>query len=239
MKGTQEDREEFRSRVKAALGDRTQKDLERSLGLAGSTLTRVFGGRRNIDAEFVEALATELGTTPRALVAGTGFAELLGEPSALSPQSEVAVLDDEEGLQTSEPAPEPGPEPSAQAAQTLPSREEPLASDIEPDLEWDPQITSSPQPADFGELEDEDTVVEEYAPARESYESAATVLAAPTESPGPDFDVQMEATGPDRGPGGHGPSLGGANSAGASEEERRRSGIGGRVVRFFSRIFGG
>ncbi len=104
MKGTKRDRDKLRKRVKAALDGRTQRELETELELSSGTLTRVFGGRRQVDAELLTAMAQGLGMEPIALVKGTKFAELLQEPESELPPEPGAEPEPE-------PAPEPEPEP--------------------------------------------------------------------------------------------------------------------------------
>jgi len=98
------DREKLRTRVKTELrkAERTQKDLEGKAGLSSGTLTRVFGGRRQLDRETVEAVASELGMTAAELVEGTAFDELLADVAEPA----------------GEPEAEPTPEPAAKSKPT-------------------------------------------------------------------------------------------------------------------------
>ncbi len=112
MKGTKSDRETLRNRVKDALGERTQKQLEQSLGVSGGTLSRVFGGRRNVDAEFLRGLANELDVDVRRLLHGTDFLLLFDDEELPPEPSEVDVV------APLPPVPSEGPAP----VESLPSR---------------------------------------------------------------------------------------------------------------------
>ena len=74
------DREKLRERVKTELRKqgRSQKELEDGAGLAAGALTRVFNGRRGLDAEMVAMLCAELKVPPETLFAGTSFLDDLG-----------------------------------------------------------------------------------------------------------------------------------------------------------------
>ena len=97
------DREKLRSRVKTELRKRgrSQKDLEASLGLASGTLTRVFGGRRKLDQELAEGIASQLGMPMEELFRATTYARVLDCTVEVVPaqaaSSEAAEGSEEEG----------------------------------------------------------------------------------------------------------------------------------------------
>jgi transcriptional regulator with XRE-family HTH domain len=104
------DREKLRERVKTQLRKqgRSQKDLEDGSGLAAGTLTRVFNGRRHLDAEVAEWLCRELGQSPEELFAGTTFLEFLSVVSA-----DVAEGSDDSGAETVDAASSSAPTDAA------------------------------------------------------------------------------------------------------------------------------
>ncbi|MEQ1507606.1 MAG: helix-turn-helix transcriptional regulator [Myxococcota bacterium] len=71
------DRELLRERVRARLDEtgRTQRQIETDCGWSSGTLTRVFGGRKTIDTEFLTALAGAVGVDVPTLVSGTTYAD--------------------------------------------------------------------------------------------------------------------------------------------------------------------
>jgi len=122
MKGTKSDRETLRARVKVALGERTQKELEQALGVSGGTLSRVFGGRRNVDAVFLRDLADGLGVEVERLLHGTDFLLLFDGAELPREAGDVDVV------APLPPPPTDGPPP----VESLPSRGGP-AADVVPD----------------------------------------------------------------------------------------------------------
>lgn len=140
---TNEDREQLRERVRAIL-DRTgasQKSVETACEWSSGTLTRVFGGRKAVDAELITTLAKALDTDPHTLVDGTGFAALLAEGSPpRSPDPEPA-----EPAVAAEPAPIPerAAEPTAVAGPE-PLGERPTEIDDDDDAYADAPTERSP-----------------------------------------------------------------------------------------------
>lgn len=101
-KPSDEDRELLRERVRALIDatGSSQRKIETDCGWSSGTLTRVFGGRKAVDRELVEALAAALGTTPEPLVAGTTWAALFAPEASVdsigdaSRETEVEDVDD-------------------------------------------------------------------------------------------------------------------------------------------------
>jgi transcriptional regulator with XRE-family HTH domain len=105
---TESERAMFRDRVKKGLAAAglTQKALEGQVGLKPGTLTRVFGGKKQLDEEILQALAAGLGASPEALVEGTAWTTLVASPSEPEPATRG-----EDPVPASEVAPEPEPDP--------------------------------------------------------------------------------------------------------------------------------
>ena len=76
---TEAQRKKFRERVKKALSDvgMTQKALELQLAITPGTMTRVFGGKKQLDAALLTAIGSALDVDPGALVSGTDWTSLL------------------------------------------------------------------------------------------------------------------------------------------------------------------
>ncbi len=118
------DREKLRSRVKTELRKlgRSQKDLETSLGLTSGTLTRVFGGRRKLDQELAEGIATELNSTIEELFKATAYLKVLDTSGdAAKPAPKPAAAKPAPKPAAAKPAPKPAaakpaPKPAAKAA---------------------------------------------------------------------------------------------------------------------------
>lgn len=210
MKGTKSDRETLRARVKAALGDRTQKDLEQELEVSGGTLSRVFGGRRNVDAPFLRSLAEALQIDVRRLLHGTDFLLLFDEAELPREAAEVDVV--------APLPPEPGEGPAP--IQSLPSRggrpadappPEPVAVSFD-----DPPARAEAPTATLPRRSEQTTV----PLAERDTEPTVTAVEAPVVD-----DPTAEEADHDRG----------------SDDEGREApqGIGGRLRRFFSNLFGG
>ena len=224
MKGTQEDREKLRSRVKGLLGERTQRDVERALEVSSGTLSRAFGGRKNLDADFLTSLAGELDTEASTLVEGTSFASLLGEPEAAEPAPE-AVEPEPEAVEPEvvepevvEPEPEPEvvePEPEPEVVEPEPELEavEPDADDPEAEHPDANEVEAVTEPATEPRVNGHTHGV----PAANGV-NGAHVSNSAHNGPG------HEAAGDDKAP---------------KAEEAPPPGIGGRVMRFFASIFGG
>ncbi|MEN0064540.1 MAG: helix-turn-helix transcriptional regulator [Myxococcota bacterium] len=136
MKGTKSDRELLRTRVKDALGDRTQKQLEQTLEVSGGTLSRVFGGRRNVDADFLRALADALDVEVHRLLHGTDFLLLFDDEELPREAGEVDVV------APLPPAPSEGPAP----VDSLPSRGGPAADAVPEAAAEEPEVASEPEP---------------------------------------------------------------------------------------------
>ena len=76
---TEADRGMFRDRVKKGLAAAglTQKALEGQAGLKPGTLTRIFGGKKQLDAGILSAIAAGIGASEETLVEGTAWASLV------------------------------------------------------------------------------------------------------------------------------------------------------------------
>jgi len=139
---TDPQREAFRDRVKQALGEAglTQKAFEQQVGIKSGTLTRVFGGKKQLDVELLEAIAGGLDLAPEVLVSGTPWTSLLAgaDPEASEDAAPVAEVSPElpeaepadDGAEASAPQGAPdeataAPEPEAAAAPEPEAAEEP------------------------------------------------------------------------------------------------------------------
>ncbi|MBW1877555.1 MAG: helix-turn-helix transcriptional regulator [Deltaproteobacteria bacterium] len=129
------DREAFKSRVKALLKEQglTQGALEKRIGASSGTLTRVFGGRKNLDAETLAAIASGLGVPA---------AQLLELEDVVTPEPPPA---EEPPAEAAAPEPPPAEEPAAEAAAPEPPpAEEPPAE--EPPAKEPPAEAAAPEP---------------------------------------------------------------------------------------------
>ena len=249
MKGTEADREKLRERVKAALGDSTQKELEEVMSVSAGTLTRIFGGRRNVDANLLNSLAGALDVDVDSIVEGTSFSELLDPTDAEAEETvhDAPVADadaetvDDASDDDDEPLIEEDDEPTAA---TLPDVAAVVAAEaaqasavvdvVETDFadppDADPDETLPvPDPEPESDLADAELSVEpeleeEVDPSldAETLSGDAPDLIAGID-PSRAIDVD-EAPEPD------------------TEEpsnDEPRPGFGGRVLKFFSSIFGG
>lgn len=137
------DRDRLRSRIKALLDaeGRSQKDLEAALGLSAGMLTRLFSGKKLLDAELLATLAEGLDTEAAALVHGTGWESLLGgaapgaatasETDRVERPGRVEGLDEPTAEVNSEPEPAavnaerpPEPEPALEPPRPQPATPE-------------------------------------------------------------------------------------------------------------------
>ena len=259
MKGTEADRETLRDRVKSALGSRTQKELESMMDVSPGTLTRMFGGRRKVDAELIDNLANALGVDATDIVQGTTFAELLEH--TLDPASSTdasADLETEETLHDDVV-------PSAQAAEA-PTVHDDGQDEAEPELmsvEDEPTATTLPSvptvPATLGEATGEGDP-EETLPVPDPEPAVAQAAEEPEpEAQAEPEPVVEEAVDPSLDAetlNGEAPQIVAealdtaqaidVDAAPESDEEEteeeeapKPKGFGGRMMRFFSSIFGG
>ena len=82
------DREVFRERVKVEIKNLgvSARAIEEDLGLSKGSLSRIYGGRKNLDPDLLGRLAFRLSVDPLLLVGGTGLAHLvppiMGDPIA-------------------------------------------------------------------------------------------------------------------------------------------------------------
>ncbi|MBW2253702.1 MAG: helix-turn-helix transcriptional regulator [Deltaproteobacteria bacterium] len=144
------DREAFKSRVKALLKEQglTQGALEKRIGASSGTLTRVFGGRKNLDAETLAAIASGLGV-PAAQLLELEDVVTPEPPPAEEPPAEAAAPEpppaEEPAAEAAAPEPPPAEEPPAEAAAPEPPpAEEPPAE--EPPAKEPPAEAAAPEP---------------------------------------------------------------------------------------------
>ena len=144
------DREKLRSRVKTELRKlgRSQKDLETSLGLTSGTLTRVFGGRRKLDQELAEGLATELNSTIGELFKATAYLKELdtsgdaAKPAAAKPAPKAAAKP------TPKAAAKPAPKPAASKPAPKPAAAKPAPKPAAKPAAAKPAPAPAPRAAD-------------------------------------------------------------------------------------------
>jgi transcriptional regulator with XRE-family HTH domain len=140
-KGNKRDRDKLKKRVKAALGDAgmTQKDFEDAHELSTGTLTRLFGGRRSLDRELLDALASGLSLDAAELVSGTGFTEVLeGDAAEATPAPSKPAA--------SKPKPAAS-KPTPAASKPKPAASEPKAASPAPAASKSTPAASKPKPA--------------------------------------------------------------------------------------------
>jgi len=152
------DREKLRSRVKTELRKlgRSQKDLETSLGLTSGTLTRVFGGRRKLDQELAEGLATELNSTIGELFKATAYLKELdtsgdaAKPAAAKPAPKAAAKPTPKAA--AKPAPKaaakPAPKPAASKPAPKPAAAKPAPKPAAKPAAAKPAPAPAPRAAD-------------------------------------------------------------------------------------------
>lgn len=90
---TDADRDTLRDRLKDAIAraGTTARAVEESLDLSRGTISRLYNGRRLLDSELLNQIASELGVVPDPLVAGTAFEELLVREPVREPEHTVVV----------------------------------------------------------------------------------------------------------------------------------------------------
>jgi len=142
---TEAQRKKFRERVKKALSDvgMTQKALELQLAITPGTMTRVFGGKKQLDAALLTAIGSALDVDPGALVSGTDWTSLLADVSERSepaPAMEAEPAVAEASSVEAEPAAEETPPntPEAAAEETPPVAPEAVV-DEEPAVDSEPR----------------------------------------------------------------------------------------------------
>ena len=149
---TEAQRKKFRERIKKALAEAgmTQKALEIQVGLKSGSMTRIYGGRKQPDAELIVALGAALNIAPEKLASGTPWKALLEDAPVV------------EAVPEAEPDPEPeaAPEPEPEAAPE-PEPEAPPESEPEPEVEPEPEAEPEPETEPESAAEPEPEIVAE------------------------------------------------------------------------------
>ncbi len=133
--GKEQDLATFRDRVKSALAARqmTQKALEEATELGAGALSRIFGGRKKLDAAALHAIASELGVSHEHLIADTALgAELDLEAPEITPEPDPARADPPPSVERVAPA------PAAAAAAPAPAAAAPPPPEPIPEPEPEP-----------------------------------------------------------------------------------------------------
>ena len=155
-------RERVRARIDAA--GSSQRKIETENGWSSGTLSRVFGGRKAVDAELLGALAKAIGAEPRELVAETSYASLLtDEPSValedretIDAPTERAVAPSGSGVaapsgsapsRKQDPQEEPAPEVIEKPKAKPEVEKKPKAKpEVVEEPEAEPEIEKKPEP---------------------------------------------------------------------------------------------
>jgi transcriptional regulator with XRE-family HTH domain len=190
-----EDRELLRERVRGRLEatDRTQRQVEEELGWSSGTLTRVFGGRKQLDAEMLGQLAERLGIPAASLVEGTALSAEAPEPATPARAAEPAAPEAEPEPAAAAPEPE-----AAEAAAPEPEAAEPEPAAAAP-------AATTPAPAATAPAEAETVTRPAANPERAAADEATTRVdrpAVPEAAPIPENGAGAPEAGPTDGPGG-------------------------------------
>ncbi len=106
---TETDRGLFRDRVKKGLAAAglTQKALEGQAGLKPGTLTRIFGGKKQLDAGILSAIAAGIGASEETLVEGTAWASLVVAAESTVQEEAPSLTEEPVTVDDAQPEAEP------------------------------------------------------------------------------------------------------------------------------------